>query len=357
MFKKLAIISILMVLASCQSAFYRDNKLPVDAANALRGAKHITLYSLESRSPKDSKMDKNYYGYKLLGKVDLDGELAQKAAYAFADAVKDWDGAIAACFEPHHAMTLVANDHTYDFVLCYSCHQIYVYEDGKHIAGLGAAGSPEILNSILTSSNVPLSYIYSPVYIAAEKKRIEDNEEARAITFKKWMAAIPESLKPFWEKGNLENFVNAWPPREDDKWPPRGDERRNKIKEHRQSVLNPLHTALAKQFPNQNERILILLNLYGSVTPIHGTYWVNISFVEGMLLDYQTADVVQVLQNNNLTHQQMLGALRLMGEAWYYHPEEINLVPLELKKKVLKEGESDFDASDITRFKKSLGIH
>jgi hypothetical protein len=47
--------------------------------------------------------------------------------------------------------------HTYDFILCYSCHEFDVYSDGKAAGSFGASGSPQFLNHILTAAHIPLA--------------------------------------------------------------------------------------------------------------------------------------------------------------------------------------------------------
>jgi len=131
------------------------NNLPPDAAEALRAPEKVVLYSLEPVAPPGEKTN-NFNGYKILGHVDLVQDQAVKAIVELKSVVSAWDGVVAECFEPRHALRVTAGNHTYDFLLCYECHQLEVYRDGKSIASLGATGSPKVLNGLLSAANIPL---------------------------------------------------------------------------------------------------------------------------------------------------------------------------------------------------------
>lgn len=134
----------------------KENKLPPEAEQALRAPDKVTLYSLE---PWDEPTpgDKTLRKVKVLGQTDLDGERGAMAVAEFKAAVSGWDGMIAMCFDPRHALRVTAKAHTYDFLLCYECHQLYVYRDDKLLTTLGAAGSPKVLNELLSAAKLPLS--------------------------------------------------------------------------------------------------------------------------------------------------------------------------------------------------------
>jgi hypothetical protein len=114
------------------------------------------LFSLEPEDRPHSTSG-TLQGFKILGKANLTRSQAQLAANAFLKAAKDWDGMSADCFNPRVALRILSQGHTFDFLLCYECQELDVYEDGKIMVSLGASGSPKILNSILAAAHVPLS--------------------------------------------------------------------------------------------------------------------------------------------------------------------------------------------------------
>jgi len=168
------IVAFLIAGTSCCFA-QPEYKRPQDAAQALASATKVTLYSLDpSRSlePQSGKQKKSMlHDCTILGKVELRNTAAKQATKAFQDAVFGWRGSAGACFDPHHALSVVSGGHTYDYLLCYSCGGMAIYKDGEFIAKFGASGSARILNKLLTANRVPLPYIYRPENIAAEKAR------------------------------------------------------------------------------------------------------------------------------------------------------------------------------------------
>ncbi|WP_229743878.1 hypothetical protein [Aliidongia dinghuensis] len=131
--------------------------LPAAAEQALTAHNSPILYSLEPRAPR-VKGDQGLLGFQVLGKTALSDEDAEVAVKAFRSAIGDWvGGSAAACFDPRHAIRVLYGEHTYDFLLCYQCQSIWIYEDGKILTRLGAAGSPKELNALLTAAGVPLS--------------------------------------------------------------------------------------------------------------------------------------------------------------------------------------------------------
>ena len=52
---------------------------------------------------------------------------------ALEKAVGDWDGLIAV-LRSRHALRISSEAHIYEFLLCYNCHQLYIYKDGKELS-------------------------------------------------------------------------------------------------------------------------------------------------------------------------------------------------------------------------------
>ena len=129
---KLLFTSVFMLAATAGllAATPAPNVIPDEALKVLRSPNSATFYSLEPwERPKPE--DKTLHGYKILGKTTLDPKKEEVVAGAFQKAVGDWDGLIANCFDPRHALTITSGGQTYDFLLCYNCHQLYIYKDDK----------------------------------------------------------------------------------------------------------------------------------------------------------------------------------------------------------------------------------
>ena len=248
------------------------------------------------------------------------------------------------CFEPHHALRVIADGHTYDYLLCYSCNGIVVFEDSKRIADLSISGSPDILNALLTTAHVPLSYIYSPQYITAEKKRMQDEKDADA----RWLAAMPTSFQPLWAKAAQEMFFKSTPP-------PRYNPD-NSVSDRRHALLEPFHTALDEEFPDTNSRILALLKWYGSGAGPWSGFPAYESYAAGLLFDYPSQDILAAIQNTKLTEEQTEGLARFFGEdIALYQPEDLNFLSPELKRRLLEHSLKSTNSDKTDRAKRAFG--
>lgn len=134
------------------------NTFPREARQALRNATQATLYSLE---PWEHSLPAGHAlpeleGFSILEQTELNRKQTDTAATAIRDAVKGWHDR-AACFDPRHALRVSFGNHTFDFLLCYACHQLAIYRDGEHLTTLSAGGPSTVLDNLLTAADVPLS--------------------------------------------------------------------------------------------------------------------------------------------------------------------------------------------------------
>jgi hypothetical protein len=298
----------------------KENKLPPEAEQALRAPGKVTLYSLE---PWDIPLPGAHAlrNRRILGQIELDGERRATVIGEFKSAVANWDGMIAMCFDPRHALRVKAKAHTYDFLLCYECHQLYVYRDDKLLTRLGAAGSPKVLNELLGAAKIPLSR--SGEMIEAEEKKAVAAEA-------RWREAMPKSIVPLWD-----NVMGA----------------------AFEPDIAPLRAALAKEFPDARQRILALFAWYGSGEGPWSGFPGYEEIAENLLLEYPTPDLVAAAQTEPLTEPQLEGAARLFG-AWTFgqkRPADLEALPAALKKKLLDHSLKSTDKDKLGRARSAFG--
>src|SRR5256885_12550 len=77
------------------------------------------------------------------------------------------------CFDPHHALRIIFEGHTYNFLLCNTCNVSLIFEDDKIIATLGASGFTEVINGFLAAAHIPPSDRSDPDYLPKLKARAE----------------------------------------------------------------------------------------------------------------------------------------------------------------------------------------
>ena len=152
---------LLFILAISACAPIRTEKLSEsEVLQILATSDSAVLYSLEPWTSPNTAGER-LQGFLVRGKTELDHSKTQEATTAFKDAILAWESSgnnfAAACFDPRHALRIVSNEHTYDFLLCYQCLQLEVFEDDESVAWFGVMGSPAVLNEMLASANIPLS--------------------------------------------------------------------------------------------------------------------------------------------------------------------------------------------------------
>jgi hypothetical protein len=156
---RLLIVVLLLFSYGCTSASFEENQLPSEAVAALQSPDSIVLYSLEPWDVPTTN-DATLHHFKILGQTTLNAENGLVAVAALESAVPatvSRAGIHPLCFDPRVALRVRAHGQTYDFLLCYACGYLYVYRGDENIAMLYARGSPDVLNSLLTKANIPLS--------------------------------------------------------------------------------------------------------------------------------------------------------------------------------------------------------
>jgi hypothetical protein len=284
-----------------------SNSLPEEAAKVLKHPSNAVMYSLEPWSPRDGDDFVaplgRLHGYVILGHASLDAHESDSGAKAIERAIQDYDGTIAACFDPRHALRIVANNHVYDFLICYACHQLEVYRDDERIASLGAIGSTRALNSLLVQHLVPLSDS-DPEWRAAENAVKHHEAEQR------WLAAAPSSVR-----GLIPETLSAPSP------------------DHTRFIA-----PLVAEWPDRSERIRHLLEWFGQ----GAGPWTGVpayeSVAEQLLLTFSTPELVDAIDTSELSKEGLEGAARLLA-GWDFRrdrPEDARRLDSGLKRILLQ---------------------
>lgn len=126
--------------------------------NELLRADRGILYSLEPvvREVGES----SFYGFKVLGKIDLnesDLRLSMDEFTKAIDSFKGRRGGGSGCFKPRVALRLIKSEKVQDFLLCYECHAIQMHRDGLQILEESVAGSQDKLNELFKAANIAVS--------------------------------------------------------------------------------------------------------------------------------------------------------------------------------------------------------
>lgn len=332
----------------------QSNELPKVAAQALASPDSVILYSLEPYT-ENPEADRNwkgakFHGYNCLGQLPLTGLEEQTAISEFKKAIPKDRQPMANCFDPRHALRVVSGGHTYDFLLCFQCAQLEVAEDDKELAVLCASGSADVLNGILKKAGIPVSYVFSEAYI----KEQQDELAKRKSDWNRWLSAAPRSQIPFLKKAyatdpgsfSMDVFIsNQFVASTQVPQAPDPAEHKSEL------------DALSQDIPDENKRILALLEWYGS----DGGPWTGYAsyeqFPEKLLLTFPKEKIISAAGSATLTDRQTEGAARILTVIYYQQGQSdgLKLLPEMLKKKFLDHALESKDDDKITRVKAAFG--
>ena len=201
--------------------------------------------------------------------------------------------------------------------MCIGSPAIYFYKDGKETVHLTNHHGRSI-RCPLWSSDVKIADLEKWVNwfdnheITSVREEVEYSK-LQAIQNQndqeRWIKAMPTPLKPLYENAvdNLGNVNNA--------------------------NIAFLETAFETEMPDKTNRILSLLEWYGSGSGPWSGYPAYENVAEKMLLKYTTNAIVFAFQSTHLTNSQIEGGARLFG-GWGFNkqrPNDITIVPEEMK--------------------------
>ena len=289
------------------------NDLPADVARVLDSPDKAILYSLEpweNAEPADSTL----HGFKIIGQLALDPGLAKTVGARFKAASASGEDPMAACFDPRHALSVTSGGETYDLLLCYACGHLEIFSGERIIADLSARGTAKSLNAILSANHLPLSRSGSELEAGHAQLKVAES---------RWLAAMPAALQPLWSQ-------------------------------MRADMLNPNldqpRIALAKQFPDEQTRILALYAWFGSGAGPWSGFPSYETVAEELLLDFKTEALIEAAKATR-TAQQLEGAARLFGGWTFQHrrPNDSARLPPDLKQRLLAHSIESADEDKRSR--------
>jgi len=133
--------------------------IPKDVLGLLDQAGRIEVLSLDPKRPDEKPID-DFHGYRVLGKTTIDDPATRrKLVVAFKQGVEENGGAVAGCFNPRHGIHVAQDGKTADFVICFECYSIALYESGtpsdRQILTTGS--HQPVFDDILEKAGVPLA--------------------------------------------------------------------------------------------------------------------------------------------------------------------------------------------------------
>lgn len=142
----------------------------------------------------------------------------------------------------------------------------------------------------------------------------------------RWMKAMPSSLVPLWPSVSKEIPVG-------------------------ESETAPFDSALSKQFPDKDARILILMAWFGNGMGPWSGFPVYETVPEQMLLRYSTPELIAAASSRTPNEDETEGAARLFA-GWHFNqsrPQDNALLPAEFKRHLLEHSLKSTDGDKRIR--------
>jgi hypothetical protein len=199
--------------------------------------------------------------------------------------------------------------------MCDGTPAIYVYERGRERIKLTNHHGVSIRCS-LWESDVLITDIekwlswFDERQISGPRQEVEAERHQQAQNKKdweRWLTAMPKALGALWSSA-LRDFGRV--------------------------DLDPLRSELERSMPDRGERILALLEWFGSGAGPWSGFPTYETAAENLLLDFSTAQIIVAIQSTGLSSAQTEGAARLFA-GWSFgkqRPEELKDLPDALKK-------------------------
>ena len=222
--------------------------------------------------------------------------------------------------------------------MCFGSPALYLYERGGEFVQLtnhhGSSVRCSLWSSDVHVSNTEkwLSW-FDQRGMTSPRQEVEAmraQKEKRKRDWDRWLAAMPKAITGVWSGAQ-----GQCGPRVD---------------------VAPLRAALERDVPNDKERILVLLEWFGSGAGPWSGFPSYEDAAEELLLGYPTTSIVEALQASAIRPAQAEGAARLFG-GWSFRqqrPSGLKEVPDSLKKVLWNLVKNTKDTNKLERAAKSF---
>jgi hypothetical protein len=108
----------------------------------LTTAERIDLFRINPKGiPEGTKeKKKEFHGYELLAEAPVASDEKRKEVAGFLGKTLHWNELRkAACFNPRHGLRAVSGKQTWDFLICFECNRVRIFEGGEQLAELPLA--------------------------------------------------------------------------------------------------------------------------------------------------------------------------------------------------------------------------
>jgi hypothetical protein len=114
-------------------------KVMAEMVGFLDKANQIELFRLDPNRLPDGKKDgkKEFHGFEILSAIRVETERQCNEATAFLGKTLHWNELrMALCFDPRHGMRVISGKRTLDFLICFACSRVQIFEGKDHLTTL-----------------------------------------------------------------------------------------------------------------------------------------------------------------------------------------------------------------------------
>jgi hypothetical protein len=143
----------------------RGGGIPSWALTVMQSADHYELFSLDPEPPElkrertDDVDSEKFHGWIVMGRTVIDSEATRKILNEALDTgAKETGLGAAACFNPRHGIRMNRGHETVDFVICFQCSHVEIYQRDEKLRGFFVTSSPQpAFDGVLREAGVPLA--------------------------------------------------------------------------------------------------------------------------------------------------------------------------------------------------------
>jgi hypothetical protein len=121
----------------------------------------VTLYSIRGdafRFTRKKHPGEEFRGFPVLGRNEINDERKCRAlAAALKQGINSAPGDVYACFWPRHALRVTSGGRTIDFLICFECEWVYVYDESSEKRLHVSKGSQPIFDQSLLDAGLKLA--------------------------------------------------------------------------------------------------------------------------------------------------------------------------------------------------------
>ena len=162
--KRIVLLVCLIVVGAASWMIFRGRD-PLDPLAVLDNPDRMILYSIDGDAVRHDRTVEGadlFHRAPVIGQVNVIAADKRSAlAYALKQGIESPERPVE-CFWPRHALRVTSNGRTVDYLICFECSRIYVYEGNSKVVKHVSRAPQRIFNQHLREAGITLSKGMAP---------------------------------------------------------------------------------------------------------------------------------------------------------------------------------------------------